>query len=118
MAKSLHTVALMWTCLSCSDTVTRSGMFCAITTAIERCKTEGVVDVFQVVKALRIQKPGAVHTVVRTAWHLPDTYLSRYYQVLISSSFRFNTNSYLRLCLFSWINFVPMLTFSCIISDN
>ena len=39
-------------------------MFCAIATTIERCKTEGVVDVFQVVKALRVQKPGAVCTVV------------------------------------------------------
>ena len=48
----------------CSDTVTRSGMFCAIATTIERCKTDGVVDVFQVVKALRVQKPGAVPTVV------------------------------------------------------
>ena len=51
-------------CVSCSDTVSRSGMFCAIATTIERCKTEGVVDVFQVVKALRVQKPGAVRTVV------------------------------------------------------
>ena len=49
-----------------SDTVTRSGMFCAMTTVIDRCKTEGVVDVFQVVKALRAQKPGAVPTVVRS----------------------------------------------------
>ena len=48
----------------CNDTVTRSGMFCAIATTIEKCKTEGVVDVFQVVKALRVQKPGAVPTVV------------------------------------------------------
>ena len=48
----------------CSDTVSRSGMFCAIATTIERCKTEGVVDVFQVVKALRVHKPGAVHNVV------------------------------------------------------
>ena len=48
----------------CNDTVTRSGMFCAIATTIERCKTEGVVDVFQVVKALRVQKPGAVPNVV------------------------------------------------------
>ena len=47
-----------------SDTVSRSGMFCAIVTTIERCKTEGVVDVFQVVKALRVQKPGAVTSVV------------------------------------------------------
>ncbi|CAI8025865.1 Receptor-type tyrosine-protein phosphatase alpha [Geodia barretti] len=49
----------------CSDTVSRSGMFCAIATTIERCKTEGVVDVFQVVKALRVQKPGAVRTVLQ-----------------------------------------------------
>jgi protein tyrosine phosphatase len=49
----------------CSDTVSRSGMFCAIATTIERCKTEGVVDVFQVVKALRVQKPGAVRTVAQ-----------------------------------------------------
>ena len=48
-----------------SDTVSRSGMYCAIATTIERCKTEGVVDVFQVVKALRVQKAGGVLTVVR-----------------------------------------------------
>ena len=54
----------------CSDTVGRCGMFCAIVTAIERCKTEGVVDVFQVVKALRVQKPGAVTTVVSFAHSL------------------------------------------------
>lgn len=53
-------------CLSApsSDTVGRSGMFCSMMSAIERCKTEGVVDVFQVVKALRTQKPGAVVNVV------------------------------------------------------
>ena len=39
-------------------------MFCAIATTIDRCKTESVVDVFQVVKAQRIQKPGLVLTVV------------------------------------------------------
>ena len=49
-----------------SDTVSRSGMYCAIATTIERCKTEGVVDVFQVVKALRVQKAGGVLTVVST----------------------------------------------------
>ena len=41
-------------------------MFCAIATTIERCKTEGVVDIFQVVKALRVQKPGAILNVVST----------------------------------------------------
>ena len=57
------------TVVHCSDTVTRSGMFCAIATTIERCKTEGVVDVFQVVKALRVQKPGAVPTMVSILKH-------------------------------------------------
>ena len=48
-----------------SDTVSRVGVFCSLVNAIEMCKTEGVVDVFQVVKALRIQKPGAVLTAVK-----------------------------------------------------
>eukprot|EP00731_Ephydatia_muelleri_P019044 Em0011g1084a len=47
----------------CSDTVGRSGMFCAITMVTQQCKTEGVVDVFQTVKSIRSQKPGAVLTV-------------------------------------------------------
>ena len=42
-----------------SDTVTRSGMFCAMATVIDRCKTEGVGR-----KALCVQKPGAVPMVV------------------------------------------------------
>ncbi|CAI8054857.1 Receptor-type tyrosine-protein phosphatase alpha, partial [Geodia barretti] len=44
------------------DTVSRSAIFCGVATTIERCKTEGVVDVFQVVKAMRVQKPGAIQT--------------------------------------------------------
>ena len=48
-----------------SDTVTRSGMFCAMATVIDRCKTEGIVDVFQVIKSLRVQKREAVPTLVR-----------------------------------------------------
>ena len=48
----------------CSDTVGRSGMFCAIATAIDCCKTASLVDVFQVVKAQRLQKPGLVTSVV------------------------------------------------------
>ena len=51
-------------CVPYSNTVSRSGMFCAMATTIEWCKTEGVVDVFQVVKALRVQKPGAVRSAV------------------------------------------------------
>ena len=51
-------------CSLYSNTVSRSATFCAIMTTIERCKTEGVVDVFQVVKAMRVQKPGAIQTIV------------------------------------------------------
>ena len=51
-------------CTACSNTVSRCGVFCSLTNATECCKTEGIVDVFQVVKALRIQKPGSVLTVV------------------------------------------------------
>ena len=47
-----------------SDTVSRCGVFCSFINATECCKTEAIVDVFQVVKALRIQKPGSVLTVV------------------------------------------------------
>ena len=47
-----------------SDTVGRSAMFCAAVTTINKCKTEGVIDVFQVLKSQRIQKPGSVQTVV------------------------------------------------------
>ena len=43
-----------------SDTVSRSGMFCAISNAIEQCNTESLIDVFQATKAVRICKPGAV----------------------------------------------------------
>ena len=55
--------------LQCSDTVSRFGIFCAFMNAMECCKAEGTVDVFQVVRALRIQKPGVVPTVVRQLWH-------------------------------------------------
>lgn len=47
-----------------SDTVTRSSTFCALAIIIDRFMKEGKIDVSQVVRALRIQKPGAVPTVV------------------------------------------------------
>ena len=53
-------------CGDCRDTVSRVGVFCSLVNAIELCKTEGSVDIFQVLKALRIQKPGSVQTVVST----------------------------------------------------
>ena len=41
-------------------------MYCAVSNALEQCKAEGVVDVFQTVKAIRMQKPGAVTTQVKS----------------------------------------------------
>ena len=47
-----------------SDTVTRSAIFCSVTNTIECCKVERTVDIFQAVKVLRSQRPGAIPTVV------------------------------------------------------
>ena len=47
-----------------SDTVSRSGVYCSVSIALEQCKTEGVIDIFQVIKAVRMNKPGAVTTLV------------------------------------------------------
>ena len=44
--------------------MSRSSIFCALVNAIEFCKTESVVDIFEVVKAIRIQKPGAIENIV------------------------------------------------------
>ena len=92
----------------CSDTVTRSGMFCAIATTIERCKTEGVVDVFQVVKALRVQKPGAVPTVV--SGHMHINYLWGEFLKLLcleSPSCRKTTSTFLTQFWCIWSLLIP-----------
>ena len=64
--KVLITIYNFYCSIYYSDTVTRSGMFCALATTIDRCNTERIVDVFQVLKAQRIQKPGSILTVVST----------------------------------------------------
>ncbi|XP_035698479.1 receptor-type tyrosine-protein phosphatase epsilon-like [Branchiostoma floridae] len=46
----------------CSAGAGRTGAFCAISTVLERVKAEGVCDVFQVVKTLRLQRPHMVQT--------------------------------------------------------
>ena len=38
----------------------RTGTYIAVSILIERLKTEGVVDVFQTVRKLRMQRPGLV----------------------------------------------------------
>ncbi|XP_026579171.1 receptor-type tyrosine-protein phosphatase alpha [Pseudonaja textilis] len=40
----------------------RTGTFCALGTVLERVKAEGILDVFQTVKSLRLQRPHMVQT--------------------------------------------------------
>ncbi len=83
-----------------------------MTTIMDRCKTEGVVDVFQVVKALRVQKPGAVPTVVSLivlaiVQSLLVTILS-FYAIWC----HYDNNTYLGLndsCCYSYIVFIIVL---------
>lgn len=48
-----------------SGGVGRTGVFCGISIMIERLKAEGVIDVFQTVQAMRLQRPAMVQTAVR-----------------------------------------------------
>ena len=56
----------MRVCLSVRDGIARSGTFLVIHSQLERLKTEGVVDVFQAVRAARIQRPGVIPNNVYT----------------------------------------------------
>ena len=51
-------------CIFTSNGVGRSGAFCAIASTLERVKQEQVLDVFQTVKSIRTNRPGAVQTLV------------------------------------------------------
>ena len=66
-------------------------MYCAISNALEQCKAEGVVDVFQTVKGVRMQKPGAVTTQVNVNWY----HYFMYSFIHVCNLFRNNTTSYL-----------------------
>ena len=62
----LHTyTALRYVCVFvCSNGVGRTGVFIALHIILERLLAEGLVDVFQTVKNLRIQRPAMVQTLV------------------------------------------------------
>ena len=59
-----------------SNAVGRSGTFCAIFNVLEKLKLEKVVDVFQTVKLLRIQRPGAVEDLVSPHIKMLDSYFT------------------------------------------
>uniref|UniRef100_A0A8C2T6Q1 Receptor-type tyrosine-protein phosphatase alpha n=1 Tax=Coturnix japonica TaxID=93934 RepID=A0A8C2T6Q1_COTJA len=46
----------------CSAGAGRTGTFCALSTVLEIVKAEGILDVFQTVKSLRLQRPHMVQT--------------------------------------------------------
>ena len=71
--------------LSCSDGMSRSGVFITCMTEIERVKVEGGVDIFQTVKAARAQRPHMVYTSVSTAL-TPGTLLECFCQTLHCTS--------------------------------
>lgn len=63
-------------CLLCySAGAGRTGTFCALSTVLERVKAEGILDVFQTVKSLRLQRPHMVQTLVCCPHHHPSTAL-------------------------------------------
>ena len=47
-----------------SDGLGRTGAFCTLYTVLERVKAEQVVDVFQAVKTIRIQRAGMLESLV------------------------------------------------------
>lgn len=53
--------------VSASAGVGRTGVFIALSIALERMRFEGVVDLFQTVKTLRTQRPAMVQTEVGVA---------------------------------------------------
>lgn len=58
----------MWLCGAlCSAGAGRTGTFIALSNILERVKAEGLLDVFQTVKSLRMQRPHMVQTVVSTS---------------------------------------------------
>lgn len=51
-------------CSLCSAGVGRTGVFITLSIVLERMRYEGVVDLFQMVKTLRTQRPAMVQTEV------------------------------------------------------
>lgn len=54
-------------CSLCSAGVGRTGVFITLSIVLERMRYEGVVDMFQMVKTLRTQRPAMVQTEVSSS---------------------------------------------------
>jgi len=55
---------MLLVCRAYSMGVGRTGVFITLSTALERMRFEGVVDMFQTVRMLRTQRPAMVQTEV------------------------------------------------------
>ena len=94
----------------------RTGVFITAMSEIERVKVEGEVDIFQTVKAIRVQRPNMVSTVVSYN-HL---YMCKFYipfNQIISVTFiyyimlsRISTSCVMRFFKLTWIHLILMLT--------
>ena len=64
-------VCISLTCLTfdpCSSGVGRTGVFITLDIILERLAVEGLIDVFQTIKMLRIQRSAMVQTLVSNEW--------------------------------------------------
>ena len=98
----------MYNILNCSDPVTvhcssgvgRTGVFIALSIIMERMKLECVVDVFQTVKMLRIQRPAMVQTLVRDSMcgRFAVCVCSQFHVLFLRSNINSVTTPQLRSC--------------------
>lgn len=66
----VHVLVLYITLLAVySDGVGRSGTFCALMISMNQFKAEQKVDVFQIVRSMRSQRPGLVGNAVSYTWY-------------------------------------------------
>lgn len=97
--------------LFCSGGVGRTGVYCAISILIERVKAEGVIDVFQTVQLLRLQRPAMVQILVSKE-HIDDVhssivfsntcfYLFFYFLFILLFVYSLIFFSFARACLFT-----------------
>ena len=97
LVELIKEVTKMYSVLNCTDPITvhcssgvgRTGVFIALSIIMERMKLECVVDVFQAVKMLRIQRPAMVQTLVRTRSHTAHISYCSQLRVLLQEQYQF-----------------------------
>ena len=93
MCVLLERVLNCFSCFSYSAGIGRTGAFCALSSAIERVKAEGLVDVFHIVKHLRTQRPHMVQTVVSVVYTHTHTHTHTHTKLIMVSVFFYRNNT-------------------------